>query len=380
MSGRWARGVAAVAVLAALAAGCTTGTPPAGTVEAGWTALPDAPLAPRRSATAAWVADRFVVVGGWSDRACPPTADCVLDPGAALRDGAAYDPAADAWAPIAPAPVALWTATAAVVGDTLYVLGAEADPAGDTVGEPVLLAYDAGADAWATLPSPPEPWSALVAAGDVLLAIAGTDEHGPTTDAALDPATGRWRTLPDDPLGPSFDREAVWLDDRLLLAAKDLVPSPGATEPAVVRLAWLDADLATWSAPTDTEVIGWAPVAVGGHVVFPGLGDADGGEVGSWGRPYPFGGVLDVATGEWRPLPDVGDETTRAPLAGVVVGDRVVVGDGLLDPATGDWARLPGVPGPEATERAVTAGGGALLVWGGAASSGNLADGYLLRP
>lgn len=374
-----AAALAVVATLAvgALAGGCAARPAALPALDAEWSALPDAPLTARRGATAAWVADRFVVVGGWSDPACPPNADCALDLSAMLDDGAAFDPTAGEWRAITPAPVPVGVATAAVVADTLYLLVPDLGP---DAGAPELLAYDGRADAWTTLPAPPERWVDLVAAGDVLVAIAGTDELGPTTDAVLDPATGQWRTLPDDPLGPSFDRQAVWLGDRLLLAAKDLAGSPGSAEPAIVRLSVLDADLGSWSAPEDTEVLGWAPVAVAGRVVFPGLGGADGGDVNNWGREYPFGGVLDLATGEWRELPDVGDEATPAPLSGVVVGDRVVVGDGLLDPVTGAWLRLPALPGRAATELAVAAGDGALLVWGGATTSGNLDAGHLLRP
>jgi hypothetical protein len=37
-----------------------------------WTELPPAPLAARYEADGAWVAGRFVVVGGWSGQMCPP--------------------------------------------------------------------------------------------------------------------------------------------------------------------------------------------------------------------------------------------------------------------------------------------------------------------
>src|SRR5690606_35019681 len=97
-------------------------------------------------------------------------------------------------------------------------------------------------------------------------------------------------------------RETAWLDDRLLLTAKDLVASPGSDGPAVVRMSVL-VDWSAWGPPVDTEVIGWGPVAVGERVVFPGTRSADGGTVNRWGRAYPEGGTYDPATGTWTDLP-----------------------------------------------------------------------------
>lgn len=364
-------GVVSAAVALAGCAGTAGGAP-----ETAWSEVAESPLSARRAPVTAWVADRFVVLGGWSGPACGPNADCAFDAATLERDGAAYDPATDTWAPIAPAPVDIPGAGVAVVEEVLYLLtyglGSEAPAA--------MLAYDAAADRWETLPTPPGEWSDLVAAGDVLLAVSGTDEYGPQPDAAFDRATGTWRELPDDPLGPSYDRQALWLGDRLLLTAKDLVPSPGSEGPSLVRLAELDATFTTWSAPVETEIIGWGPVWAGGRVVFPETGSADGGEVNPWGRSFPAGGVYDPADGTWTELGVTAEVIPWAAtgLERLVVGDRVVVANGLLEPVTGTWSALPPLPGEDVLERGAAANDDTVFVWGGATTGHPVADGYIL--
>jgi len=148
---RLAVGAAAVAVGAVAVGGTLLGT---GRVSVGpshsvghWRELPTPPLSPRADALSVWTGREVVVVGGDPDP-CPPNADCATAP-RELRDGAAYDPATDAWHRIAPAPVTvgpgdrLLSAAGRVVlrhwqehGSRLFVY----DPAGDEWSEiPTLL-------------------------------------------------------------------------------------------------------------------------------------------------------------------------------------------------------------------------------------------------
>jgi hypothetical protein len=335
-----------------------------------WVPVPESPLSPRRAATAVWVDQQFLVVGGLADW-CPPTADCAG--GASPRvDGAVLDPRTGRWQSVADAPTGVAAAPSAVIDGVVYLLTS------DAVAR--LLAYDAAADRWTSLPPPPGTPDRLVAAGEVLVAVSGSDELEAAVDSVFAPDTGAWTALPDDPLGPSFDREAVWLGHRLLLAAKDLVASPGSERPALVRLAELDATWTTWRGLPDSELLGWGATAVGDHVVWPVLGAADGGQVNGWGRAYPNGGVLDPADGTWRPLPDIPGGGNRGRVPAAVVGDRVVVGDGLLDPATLAWAPLPKPPWDDVAEQAVAGSDDLVLVWGGSDAAGLRADGHLLRP
>lgn len=361
-------------LLGAALAGCGAATTP----NDAWSTIPEGPLSARRSAVAAWVGERFVVVGGWADPMCPPFADCVGPEGPPLSDAAALDPVTGRWETLAAAPIGVAAIATAVLDDVLYVLAAEHPDA-----RPTMLAYAPREDTWTRLPAPPGPSWQLVAAGSVLVSISWSDEHEPATDAVFDPGAGTWTVLPDDPLGPSFDRAAVYTGGQLILTAKDLVPSPGSERPAVIRMAELSPDMTHWGTPHDTEIIGWNPVAVAGRVVFPGTGSADGGEVNNWGRPYPEGGIHDPADGSWEPLPVArmtGAPRLAATLPSVPVGDRLVAAGGLLHPVTGEWTALPDPPWGEVYEQAVAAAADTLFVWGGATLDGNLGEGYLLRP
>jgi hypothetical protein len=364
--------------VALAAAGCTVAAPDPAfeqtvRLSGEWSRVPGGPLSPRHDALAVWLDDRFLVVGGWSTRPCPPNADCAAPEEPANSDGAMFDPATEEWTPIAEAPVPVSGHNAVVMDGRLYVSTGDEWRTDSPVG---VWRYSPQPDTWRRMPAPP-PYARLVAACHRLFAFSTTDELERSRDFLLDEEAGIWLPLPDDPLGPSFDREAVWADGAMLLTAKDLVASPGSEEPSLVRLARLDADTLEWTELPDSDIIGWSPTMVGGLVVFPHTGTADGGEVDNWGRDVAFGGILNPGTGEWQPLPD-------PPPGGGLIGallvsaGRTVVGGHLLDPATGDWTLVPDLPPPDRTSPAVAAGDSAILVWGGATATDNLGDGYLL--
>ena len=165
------------------------------------------------------------------------------------------------------------------------------------------------------------------------------------------------------------------VDGRLILTAKDLVPSPGADGPALVRLAELDPTMTTWTVLPDSEVIGSDPVEAGARLVFPDVGSADGGGVGNWGRSYPMGAIYDPEAGTWEPLPEVPGRSSWPRLA---VGDRVVVGETLVDPATGTATALPGNPWADEDDPAVAASPTSIFAWGAMADRST--TGYLLTP
>ena len=118
------------------------------------------------------------------------------------------------------------------------------------------------------------------------------------------------------------------------------------------------------------QLAGGHPWAVVDHLLVCADGArADGGQVGNWGRAYPYGGVLDLTTLTWRALPDRPKAAQpRRPLPGLRLGDRVLTSDGLvLDPRTDDWDAVP----EPILDRLARSGaatvwtGRALLVWGG---------------
>jgi len=371
--------VSAIAVMLALT-GCASTNPEEQQsfgVDAGaWASIEPGPLSARRDALGLSVRDVFLVLGGWDSPACPPNADCTAPEDPALRDGALFDPATGAWKKIADAPVPVSGHDAVVIDETVYLLTPEL---GRTDSPASFLSYNLTTDAWNELPAPPPGWGALVAAGEQLFRVANSDEYEPAVDSVFDPLSAQWRDLPADPLGPSFDREAIWIGDRLLLTAKDLVPSPGSDEPAVVRLATFDPRAATWELIPVTEVIGWTPTFVNGLVVFPSLGYADGGEVNNWGKEYPFGGIVDPTDWSFTALPGSSDDQRGAIRTGAVVGQKVIVSDFLLDPVTGATTPIPALPEERLLERTIVGGTDSLFVWGGSSESGNTSSGYLLR-
>jgi len=342
-----------------------------------WLQVSVTPLTARSEVAGAWVDNTFLLVGGQPNPPCDENGSCAMTSEPALQDGARFDPATGLWSGIAEAPAEVSGRNVAVVGDSVYILSATTNA---THSPPTFLRYTSATDTWSLL-SPPPPLGnpRLVAAGNSLLAIQDSDEYGAAIDSVFDPATGSWQPLPDDPLGPSFDREALWLGDTLLLTAKDLVPSPGAETPAVVRLATLDLHGGGWVERPTNELIGDAPVAVDDRVLWPNTGSADGGQVNNWGRSLPFGGVYDPDSGSWTPLPDApaGDG-----LAGfsAVVGAHALVDGHLLEPSTGQWIAVPTMPSPVGNGATLIAGDNAILVWGGFSATGSSADGYLLHP
>jgi hypothetical protein len=356
--------------------------PPDLPADEAWGRLPESPLSGRRESAGAWVGDRVVIVGGWSDRPCPAASDCVVtEP--ALRTGASYDPVAAEWARIAEAPVPVSGQNTAVVGNDLYVLTHDVFAGSD---EPTFLRYNATADAWTTLPAPPTDGT-LVAAGDRVLAIPGSDETGAGVDSSFDPATETWSALPDDPLGPSYDREGVWLHGTLKLSAKSLTDVT-AGAPARVRMATLDRAFSTWFAQPDSDVVGIGALAAGDRVVFPFSGSQDGGAVATWDRPYPSGGIFDPGDNSWKDLPALPagielDEYAdgRPPQ---VVGYEVLIGGRLLlDPMALTYTELPEPTWAPRIQATVITGLDSILVWGGVTYTDdgiavNHADGYFL--
>lgn len=356
---RW--GAALVVTLAAATAlfGCAPTTLPvelAGPSAPTWVPIADSPLSDRHQATVVWVEDRFVVTGGDDGPACPPNADCVFPSGTWMQDGAAYDPVSDTWTTIADVPMPLVLPSTAAIGPVLYAFSE-----GLMSTSPTFVSYDTTTDVWTELPLPPHGSGALVAAGDVLLSVPGSDEAGPAVDQWFDPTTETWHRLPDDPLGPSYDRNLVVVDRRMFLTAKDLVDSPGADGPSLVRMAELDAAMETWTVLPDTELIGWEPVSAGGRLVFPDPSGADGGEIGNWGRPYPNGGIYVPETGTWLDLPTTAGDSSWPRL---VVGDLVRVGDALVDPVSLDTTPIPAEPWADVDTPSLAASPDQIIAWG----------------
>lgn len=180
-----------------------------------WVPIGPAPIPPRSGAQSAWTGSRLVVTGG----------DGEDDE---RTDGAAFDPVSGAWAPIAVRPepgscggavacTGVWTGTAVLF------------PASG-------LAYDPAADRWSAMapapgtqaPAPGEPaaWTGRylltwgVAGGDDASG-ADTGDSGddsiPAAAAMYDPAANRWQPLPTGPLQGRTSHTAVWAGEAMLV-------------------------------------------------------------------------------------------------------------------------------------------------------------------
>jgi hypothetical protein len=111
-------------------------------------------------------------------------------------------------------------------------------------------------------------------------------------------------------------------------------------------------------------------------LINPLLGSADGGAVNGWGRPYPYGGLFDIANGEWKPLPTPPRGARAQPGApeaafGAVGASSALyfsAGGWLFDATTDSWSQVERLPGAheQATPPLVAAGRDALAFIGNA--------------
>jgi hypothetical protein len=314
--------------------------------------------------------------GGSDARPCPPNASCLPAKIPPLADGAAFDPQRRAWRRIADSPVPFEWAQGILIGTTAYlwIPGSTGRPNAD----PAFLAYGIEEDRWQQLPLPPgniDLFSGIVQAGDRIIAYTCGDEQGEQPDVAFDPGTNAWSELPPDPLSPSFDRSIAWSGRELVLFDHELVPNPGSEKPALTRAAALDPETGTWRRLPASEILAPGPwVLNNGRLVNPWLGGADGGEVGNWGRTYPYGGILDPASGEWSALPNPPGDGEEDFGSGVLTesgGHYFAYRGWILDTTTNEWIELPPLDTDElVTARTVVAAGRDLLVFGGARWSG----------
>jgi hypothetical protein len=202
-----------------------------------WRRIAPAPIPARCGATTAWTGREMLV---WGQA-------CQLSPGPSpgrsryATTGAAYEPGTDRWRVLPDGPVeagsiltSVWTGpkVGGPVDDGQWILLQPTSP---------TVSFAPVRKQWRTLPPVPRPYAALVAQWTgTEVVVLGTEilEKGPSTvgaayrhwTAALDPASGRWRELPQPPL--ELGTTAVWDGKRLIawdqnLNAVALDPTPG---------------------------------------------------------------------------------------------------------------------------------------------------------
>ena len=363
----------------------------------GWVRLPDPPLSGRNEASIVGVGDDVIVFGG-TDFLCPPAASCETGDSVAFADGAAFDRSLNEWRPIADLPVPTVRADTAVLGDQVFALTRGLGPV-----DRELIVYDVSDDAWLRVDLPDEtaPFgpSSVVATGDAVVLYRRTDENGTAPDWVFDPADQSWSGLPDDPLGPAFNRSMVWNGAALFLFDKALVESPGGADgPSYTRAARYEDG--AWTALPTADTIGPGPALVDRHrLIAPVLGCADGGENNSYGRCIPFGAVFDTIANEWGDLPNApGKGRKHISAYGGVSDTDLVAGSTrgqFFDATTDEWFDLPpldletdpsssGIDNQTFVTRRAASVGDAIVVVGGGKfgpdGSALLADAYIWTP
>lgn len=326
-----------------------------------WDPIEESPIEGRYAPLSAWTGSELIVWGG--NRGNPP--------GGRL-DGAAYDPARDKWSTLPRSPLRISGGRTAVwTGEEMILWGGEFGD-GSHVAPDQGAAYDPATRKWRRLPQAPY-WSL---AGHVAL-WTGTEMivwGGVTTDrnpaAAYNPATNRWRSIPAGPLGSRHGAGAVWTGDRMIVfggKSQDGVPVPPG------QGASFDPASGTWTpiaeSPVkhvDAYVTDWTGTEM---IVAGGLSTVE----------MPKGGaVYDPAADSWREIADLPlspqweDQPIRLTDMSTVghwTGEHVVyvTADGVLgySPEDDEWTTFD-APEGAAVEGATTAWTGeALLVWSG---------------
>ena len=361
-----------------------------------WSQLPAAPIAPRTAGVVAWTGTQLIVWGGASDG----RSDATL-----YADGASYDPATKQWTTLPVAPVSARTQMGWVwTGSSLVVFGGYGSVASDGSVAPLAdgAIFTPSTNSWRKLPSAPlsprfNP--ELVWTGHEVLVIGGdpADESvdGPgyaAGEAAYDPSTNRWRTLPAMPStsGHEVRHLRAMVTDRGIYVGQmwQHVTTDGNTTDigAGVDFVVYDPSHNTWAkretsaATLNDQPAGLDGVTVAGDelLVLPGQGWH--GDDSTWPPSFGQHGYrLDFATGTWSAM-SAGPIDATDPL-GVWTGSALLEYTGTIGssldggPTTGagesavwasgtdTWTALPTAPGAQFGDNAVWAGD-RLLEWG----------------
>jgi N-acetylneuraminic acid mutarotase len=271
---------------------------------------------------------------------------------------------------------AVWT------GDSMLIWGGQQLSGARFMADGLI--YQPGTQEWTLIPKAPLAPRAdqtAVWTGSEMLVWAGGNPHlfeivyG--DGAAYNPATKRWRALPESPLSPRIYLTAVWTG-RQMIAWGGGVLGEQAEQPItqVVAPGTLFNDGAAYDPITNQWTLLPKPPIKGrtGHVaVWTGREMIiwGGGGIGETNIAFKDGAAYDPATRTWRAIPE-------APLApgfgpGYTAawdGKQMLVwggekGEGAAyDPATDSWTKLPDPPfGPLVLPASVWTGR-VMLVWG----------------
>ena len=369
-----------------------------------WRSLPSAPIVARTGAATVWSGHELLVWSGDSG----DQADTLLP------DGAGYDPAADRWRLLPPAPIAPRTSMTSIWTGREFIVwgGYDHDTGNEFHVTADGAAYDPATNRWRTIaPSPLTPRAEAVGVwtGTELIVLGGhpaiiTDEvHGDSDAAAYDPVRDRWRRLPAAlpvPAGQSlYPPSAVWTDTSLLVWWPWAhAETQGNTTTGTVGYDLFRYDPGTdhWELLPSDRVPGDPntpagisdPVWTGHEVLIPGSGPFRGPFHGgpSVSEPLPY--RYDPKTNHWSQLaggPGLSGQLVWTGQAVLLVAAQqfpnstpcstpgpcgppgVQTTINAWDPSTATWTQLPSAPDavpPTPAPLAVYWTGADVLVWG----------------
>ncbi|MEK3684949.1 Kelch repeat-containing protein [Paenibacillus sp. FSL R10-2736] len=126
-----------------------------------------------------------------------------------------YDPSSDSWSKKSDMPTARAAATAAVVGDKIYVIGGYYDnSSGVTLRTPKVEVYSPDSDTWTTSTrmTVGRSWAASAVIGDNIYVVGGINESSAivSTVEALNTTTGVWSTKTKLPVAVNAPSAAAY--------------------------------------------------------------------------------------------------------------------------------------------------------------------------
>lgn len=334
-----------------------------------WRPIPEAPIIGRSQHGAAWTGTELIVWGGWATRGAAANFEFF-----AAADGAAYDPATDAWRTIAASPLAgrsrpimAWT------GDELLVVGGFD---GQFQGLADAAAYDPLTDQWRELPRVPDAavgGYAWAWTGSELVVIAADGSAA----AAYDPASDAWHELPTPPLPDDlYNMSATWTGTDVVAIAY-----PNGVSVMAVAASY-DPQSDRWQELPESPIVAlWGmagPIWTGEEILAVSRSLSTGIPDGV-PPDTTYVAYFEPQDGTWR---TAGAQSAYQEVRATVwIGDRLVSSEAIYDPSAEHWLAPPEHP-PRDLESPVWTGT-EVLYWGGGPGGDalmRLNDGLAYRP
>jgi N-acetylneuraminic acid mutarotase len=339
-----------------------------------WTPMTGGVWAPstRRNAVSVSTGAEFLVYGGENLNTMGPEWTVT---------GAVYDPAIDAWRPMAPPDpdqvlpretAAVWTGTEMIVWGGREPSGGE--EAGGRGGR-----YDPALDAWTpvgTVGAPPaRSMHSAVWTGTAMIVWGGTEATVFDSGGSYDPATDTWAGIASGGIA-RYAHTAVWTGSRMIAwggwgASGGLGGAAAIYDPAA-NLWSFSQDPLPGNDPPPTARINHSAVWTGLRMIVWG-----GQKPSSASVKYGDGAGYDPALDRWFTTATSGAPSARDMHTAVWTGSRMVVWAGTnsccflntggeYDTATNSWAPTFGSGAPSArAQHSAAALGDATILWGG---------------